>query len=73
MKDLICGVRYLVDAHRPAQDAADFLMLPMTVFYNPDYGYNCTESTARILRDKRTQLYVTWLPLRYWGNWRAAA
>jgi len=62
---LAWGTRYLVDAHRPAQDAADSIGLPMTVFYHPDHAYNYTNSLANVLRDRKTELHVTWLPEMY--------
>lgn len=55
----------LVNAHRPAMDAANATMLPQTVFYHPDHAFNNTNTSAAILRDKKTQQFVTWLPDNY--------
>ena len=56
---------YLADAHAPSMGMANKTGLPQTVFYHPDYGYTCTNTTALILRDKKTQKIVTWLPCNY--------
>ena len=55
----------LVDAHRPAMYAADKSSLPQTVFYHPDWGYTHTNTEAKILRDRKTLRFVTWLPTNY--------
>ena len=54
--------KYLVDAYRPAMDAANKTGLPQTVFYHPDYAFSWVESGSRILRDKQSKVHVTWLP-----------
>jgi hypothetical protein len=59
--------KFLVNAHRPAQDAADATGLPMTVFYHPDHGFDCTNTTTPILRDKKTTQHVTWLPSNFFA------
>lgn len=58
----------LVNAHAPAQAAADLTMLAQTVFYHPDHEYNNTWTGARILTDKRTKVFVTWLPGKYFDG-----
>lgn len=55
----------LVDAHRPAMDAANKTSLPMTVFYHRDYGFCWTATGSKVLREKETKLHVTWLPDNY--------
>ena len=67
MANLQSSAKSLVDIHRPAQDAATETSLPMTVFYHPDWAYSYAESGARILRDKKTEKFVTWLPATYLG------
>ena len=55
----------LVNAHRPAMDAANVTGLPQTIFYHPDWGYSNAVWGAKILRDKQTTQYVTWLPIDF--------
>lgn len=43
------GARYLVDAHRPAQDYADWSGVAMTVFYHPDHAFNFTEDRKSVV------------------------
>ena len=57
----------LADAHRPAQALADITGLPMTVFYHPDYAYGWMESGAKILKDKKSEVKVTWLPTSFFN------
>lgn len=59
------GAMYLVNAQGPAQEAADSGGMPVTVFYHKDYGYNFTNPHAKILKDRNTEKFVTWLPARY--------
>jgi hypothetical protein len=63
------GAKFRCDAERPAQDLADAIGLPQTVFYHPDHAWNCTHAMAKILRDKQTELHVTWLPSNYFEGW----
>lgn len=58
---------YLADAHGPAQRAADEYRLPQTVFYHPDWGFANTAPLSKILSDKKTEQYVSWLPSNYWN------
>lgn len=55
----------LYEVHRPAMDAANRFGLPQTVFYHPDEGYTHTATSSKILRDRKTQQFVTWLPDKY--------
>lgn len=57
--------KWLADAHRPTMDLADKTCLPMTVFYHSDWLFSCASSGSKILRDKQTEQYVTWLPSSY--------
>lgn len=57
-----------VDAHRPAQDNADKSLLPQTVFYHPDWAYSSIATGSRILREKKTQQFVTWLPAKFFDG-----
>lgn len=59
------GCMYKCNAVGPAQDGADSIGLPMTQFYHPDHGWNFTNVFANVLKDKRTVLYVTWIPTNY--------
>jgi hypothetical protein len=59
--------RYLVDAHRPAQDLANQTGLAQTVFYHPDFAYSHTTLGSKILRDRKTESFVTWLPANYFS------
>ena len=52
----------LVNAHRPAQNLANESGLPQTVFYHPDYAFTQTCAGSKILKDKKTEQFVTWLP-----------
>ena len=57
---------HLVDMHRPAQDAADKSWLPQTVYYHRDEGFSYTCAVgSKILRDRKTEQFVTWLPSNY--------
>ena len=56
-----------VDQHREAMDAADKYQLPQTVFYHPDFGFANTAPYSKILKDRKTELYVTWLPDRFFA------
>ena len=40
-------------------------MLAQTVFYHPDFAFSNIVPGAKILRDRKTEQYVTWLPARY--------
>jgi hypothetical protein len=57
--------KYLADAHRPAMDDANAIGLPQTVFYHPDYAFSNIHTISPILRDKKTNVHVTWLPDNY--------
>ena len=59
--------RFLVDAHGAAQDAADSFGLPQTVFYHPDYSYSWGSTGERVLKDRKTEQFVTWLPSNYFA------
>lgn len=63
------GCKWPCDAIRPAQDDADATGLPQTQFYHPDYGCTsasaCTPLMDKLRRDRKTELWVTWLPSNY--------
>jgi hypothetical protein len=59
------GAFWRCDAIRPAQDLADSTGLPQTQFYHPDHGWTSRPAGSVLLRDPQTELYVTWLPERY--------
>jgi hypothetical protein len=61
-------MKRLVEMHRPAQDAADKFSLPQTVFYHPDEGFAHLPPGSRILHDRKTEKYVTWLPSSYFNH-----
>lgn len=66
-QNLPFGAFYLIDAHRPAMDTADSSMLAQTVFYHPDHAHSFAPPGSKILRDRKAELHVTWLPARYFS------
>jgi hypothetical protein len=60
--------RYRIDAYGPAMDLADSTRLPQTVFYHPDHAWTCAVFGAKILRDRKSEQYITWLPQNYFDN-----
>jgi hypothetical protein len=59
------GSKYEVDARHAACVAADKHGLPQTVFYHADCGWTHTEPTAKVLRQRGTEVAVTYLPSKY--------
>lgn len=53
---------HIADAHPRAMAKSNLTGLPMTVFSHPDWGFAHADTGAKILRDKKTTMYVTWLP-----------
>jgi hypothetical protein len=64
------GAKYIHTAHKAARETADSTSLAMTVFRHPDHGYSYANAVfgalpGRVLADRKTKLFVTWLPARY--------
>lgn len=58
-------MKYLADQHSDAMKAADKYGLPQTVFYHPGCGFANTCPGSKILADRKTEKFVTWLPERF--------
>lgn len=56
---------HLVDAKGAACKHADRVQMPLTVFYHPDYANTYTGTLADVLKDEKTELFVTYLPSQY--------
>ena len=54
--------RYMIEAYRPAMDAADKSSLPQTVFYHADIGWSHLDATNPRLRGPGMERALTWLP-----------